>query len=162
MPFVSHYYEVLGKDALDWMIWPANGIAVAIPLGLVGFGLSFVWQPFIWLMLVAYGIAIVASAYVLVFLAAAGIQVLLNQLAPYQESTDPPKFIRLLMAIPLKLWGAGSCVPAALSLPVICWGVFGFNDAIVLAGIGLFLLPVLTILMLAAIARITSKSATGG
>jgi len=150
MPFVSFYYEVLGRDVMDWMIWPANGIAIAVPLLLIGVGLSFVWQPFAWLALVALGIAFIASAYVLVFLAAAGVQVLRNRLEPLEKVTAPPLFIRLMLRVPLKGWVLCTCAPAAFSLPIFAWGVFRFQDAIMVAGTGLFIVPVLGTLTLAA------------
>jgi hypothetical protein len=157
MPFVSSNYKVLGKDVMDWMTWPSNGIAIAIPLALIGN-----WQPFAWLKLVAFGILFVASAYILVFLAAAAVQVLLNQLDDDTEALRPPVYIRILKRVPAKIWIASSCVPAGLSLPVFAWGVFRFHDPIMVAGTNLFVVPVLATLTLAAIVRTTYKSASTG
>lgn len=165
MPFVSYYYEVLRKDVMDWMTWPANGIAIAIPLGLIGSGLSFVWQPFAWLAPVAFGILFIASAYLLVFLAAAGVQVLLNQLEACAEAfapPPPPLSIRALRQVPVTVWIASSCVPAGLSLPVFAWGAFRFSDPIMIAGTGLFIVPVLATLTFVAIVRTTYRSRTTG
>ena len=156
MAFVSYHYNVLGKDILDWYIWPINGLCVYFPMTLVGLGLTQIGWPFVWLVLLAQGLLVLLVAHTLVFIAAASIQALLSQIKQFNAAhlSPPPKW---RVGVPVKCGIAVALVPAALAAPISIWGGLVFNNQLMVLGIALWLLPVVVSLSLAVIVHLVQK-----
>ena len=159
MGFVSYHrsYYVLGKDILDWWyIWPMHGLCIYFPMMLIGVGLSWLWEPFLWLTIPAQGLLVVLVAHTLVFLAAACIQALLTQVQAFQAS-HPSSHSRWRVGVPAKYCITLALVPAGLAAPISVWGMLTLDDRIVLLGIYLWLLPVVPSLSLAGIVHLINQ-----